>query len=167
MKTNVALLEDKSNDQILKPEFEDDKGMIRVFVYGTLKRGHGNNALLNRAKAVFMGADTITGPFRMLSLGGCPGVVDSPENINGATTIFGELWAGDEEMLAALDMLEGHPRFYERKKFRTDLMDKRAWMYTLGWDWAKSSSKYNTIKEGIWHPTEAEIALWKARGVIE
>lgn len=87
----------------------DRKGNMttRVFVYGTLMRGEPNHRLLERA--VFVRAARTWPEFKMVSLGGCPAICSG-----GATAIDGELFDVDAEMLAALDRLEGHPRFYRR-----------------------------------------------------
>ena len=112
-----------------------------------------------------MGNDTITGPFRMVSMGGFPGVVYD-ERISGANTIFGELYSMEAPCLKALDWLEGYPRFYERTKFQTDLMDKKAWLYWLPYEWLDRKEKEGAVvTAGIWHPNTAEETIWRARGI--
>lgn len=140
----------------------DDNGMVRVFVYGSLKRNMGNNALLQRVGAKCLGYDTITGPFGMMSFGGFPGVVHTNDAV--PTTIFGEVWATHEEGLAALDMLEGHPNWYERRKFRTDILDRRAWMYTLPLgEGYLDPGKYDRVDHNIWRPDDAEVSFFNAQ----
>lgn len=145
----------------LEPLDGDDKGRVRLFVYGSLKRGHHNNRLLERADARFMGFDTVTGPFRMVSLGGFPGVIYD-ERVEGANTVFGEVYHFDPDRLETFDWLEGYPRFYDRTKFRSDLMDKRVWMYHLPYDAYKDHEHVGT---GCWTPTQSELNVWKSRGV--
>lgn len=72
---------------------------MKLFVYGTLKKGFGNHRLLEGAK--FLGEDTIPGG--MISLGGFPGWLGEGE---GYTK--GEVYEIDEEHLHATDRLEGY-----------------------------------------------------------
>ena len=137
----------------------EDNGMVRVFVYGSLKQQMGNNVLLKQVGAKCLGYDTITGPFGMMSFGGFPGVVHTNSEI--PTTIFGEVWATDEEGLAALDMLESHPNWYERFKYRTDILDRRAWMYTLPMgEGYLDPKRYDPVEHNIWRPDDLEIKFF-------
>jgi gamma-glutamylcyclotransferase (GGCT)/AIG2-like uncharacterized protein YtfP len=145
----------------------DDKGMIRILVYGTLKRGHANHRLIEMAKGVFLGYDKISGPFRMVNMTGFPGIIIEDcdnDGVLNTSTVRGELWGVDPEGLAAIDMLEGHPSFYKRVKWWTD-SEKRAWVYTLSPHWLSNMRVYTTadrtIKEGIWRPGEAERKYWE------
>ena len=125
---------------------------IRVFVYGTLKNGHGNHRLLATSK--FLGRSYIEGRYKMLSLGGFPGLVASqslPE-----AHIVGEVYQVSEDVFQALDYLEGHPRFYERMKVPTQY--KNAWAYFL----PEAYLERNYVDAGVcWHPVQAEIE-WMA-----
>lgn len=76
--------------------------MSLVFVYGTLKRGGSNHALL--AGQAFMGeAETLPG-HALYDLGGYPGMVEL-DGSEGRVT--GEVWSVDSRCLEALDRLEG------------------------------------------------------------
>ncbi|MBI2388662.1 MAG: gamma-glutamylcyclotransferase [Deltaproteobacteria bacterium] len=78
------------------------------FVYGTLLRGESNHRLLQSARLVSI---AITAPrYLLVDLGAFPAMLDS-----GRTAVRGEVFACDAATLAALDRLEGHPRFYERR----------------------------------------------------
>lgn len=140
------------------------KGMIKVFVYGTLKSTHYNNQLMLKNGGKFIGYDFIEGPYIMVDLGPFPAVLDL-ENTAAAKLgktpvpnrrIYGELWAISQEALAHVDYLEGHPNFYRRRKLNTGLLNIRAWTY------------FNTVKDlrvndettENWHPTEIESAYW-------
>jgi len=147
----------------------DDKGMIRLLVYGTLKEGHANHALIKAAKGQFLGYDKISGPFRMIDMTGFPGVIindgeDTEDGYIETSTVYGELWGIEPEGLAAIDMLEGHPNFYRRCKWWTD-GEKRAWIYTLSPRWLENMKVYltpdRTIKDGMWRPTEEESEHWE------
>jgi gamma-glutamylcyclotransferase (GGCT)/AIG2-like uncharacterized protein YtfP len=90
-----------------------------VFVYGTLKRGHGNHHWL--AGAPFLGQALLPdvvlhdlGPF--------------PMAVPGEGVVRGEVYAVDAAGLARLDRLEGYPRLYDRRAL--PLADGRhAWVY--------------------------------------
>ena len=81
----------------------------RVFVYGTLLAGEPNHRLLVGARLV---AAARTKPaFELRDLGAFPGLVPG-----GAHAVAGKVYEVDEPTLAALDRLEGHPRFYRRSR---------------------------------------------------
>jgi gamma-glutamylcyclotransferase (GGCT)/AIG2-like uncharacterized protein YtfP len=104
--------------------------MTTVFVYGTLKRGHGNWHRLLDGQSVFLGeAVSVSANYVMLN-GSFPRVLDSA---NGHQ-IFGELFEVGPDVLKRLDALEGHPRWYRRKrrKFRmADGTKRQAWVYIM------------------------------------
>lgn len=136
-----------------------DKGMIRVLVYGTLKVGHSNHILLEKAEAQFIGYDSVTGPYQLYDLGAIPAVMDAPSQ--GNRKIRGELYAIQPEGLAALDLLEGHPHLYQRRKIWTDVHKRRAWVYMLVapnflHDGAEAKSA------GLWHGSPEENKFWLA-----
>ncbi|MCF7785726.1 MAG: gamma-glutamylcyclotransferase [Prosthecobacter sp.] len=71
-----------------------------VFVYGTLKRGGENHGWIGQQQFV---AEAQTAPlYRMVDLGGYPGMVRSADGIS----IQGEVWSVDEAGLTKLDVLE-------------------------------------------------------------
>ncbi len=108
-----------------------------------------------------MGFDTITGPFRLVSLGGFPGIIYD-ERVKGANTVYGEVYHFDPERLETFDWLEGYPRFYNRSKWRTDFMERKCWFYHLPWGMYKDHPQVET---GCWTPTRAEENVWQSRGI--
>jgi gamma-glutamylcyclotransferase (GGCT)/AIG2-like uncharacterized protein YtfP len=105
---------------------EQGKGLPRVAVYGTLRKGLHNHYLLEDSK--YLGEQTIDlKKFRMVSLGGFPAVL--PSDSVGATPLTIEVYAVDDDTLSRLDGLEGHPNWYIREKIPTDW--KNAWMYVM------------------------------------
>lgn len=81
----------------------------RVFVYGTLRRGEANHHLLTTAEFV---REARTAPaFTLYAFDGHPGMGDT-----GTTAIVGECFDVDASTLAALDALEDHPRWYQRRE---------------------------------------------------
>lgn len=136
-----------------------NKGAIRVFVYGTLKRLHYNHYLLEGSNVhgtKYLGKTYIKGPYRMLSLGNFPGVQFDPLGVKEPQTIYGEVYEIDANTLKSLDILEGNGNFYTRQKVGTPY--RNAWIYFLpaGEELAK---RYPVIKEGAWHPNAAELAF--------
>lgn len=83
---------------------------MKVFVYGTLKRGYNNNYRLRNA--VFVGEAVTVETFALLD-GGFPWMVRSQED---AHPVAGELWdiGEDQQTLADLDRLEGEGHMYDR-----------------------------------------------------
>ena len=120
----------------------------RVFVYGTLKAGNGNHAALR--DSTFLGRCYLDGQHKLISMGYYPGVVRLS---NGETNrVYGEVYSVTPEVLAVLDMIEGHPDFYTRIKIRTPW--ENAWIYTLD----ESFLQEHTVLEKVWMPSDAETA---------
>jgi gamma-glutamylcyclotransferase (GGCT)/AIG2-like uncharacterized protein YtfP len=107
-------------------EHEVGKMTHMVFVYGTLRRGEGNNRLLRDSR--YVGDATVSGT--LYSLGGFPGLrLDDAEG-----PVAGELWMVDDKTLADLDRLEGVAHgFYVRRRARAIGANARAvaWVYEI------------------------------------
>ena len=128
---------------------------LRVFVYGTLKAGRSNHGALEGS--VYLGRATIKGPFALVDLGWYPAVVKLPE---GATVreIGGEVYEIDGDTLSTLDMIEGHPSYYQREKIMTSLGSK-AWCYFLD----ESHANRPRIGDLFWSQTSNEAAWAEER----
>lgn len=107
---------------------------MKVFVYGTLKRGFGLNGYLSKSK--FLGECVING-FDMHTLRHFPAITQ------GKGKVHGEVYEVDEETLKLLDYIEGVPTLYIREEINTPLGKTQA--YTM-----KSATNYPKIEEGIW-----------------
>lgn len=84
-----------------------DLGKVRnVFVYGTLKKGHGLHTMLGNSKKV---ADASIRGY-MFSLGKFPAVVLE----ESGTWIRGEVYNCTPDVIEAMDYTEGCPDFYRR-----------------------------------------------------
>lgn len=84
-----------------------------IAVYGTLKRGYGNNRLLTDAE--YLGTAKLADGYYLLGSGGSIPYLSSghskrPKNIN----VEVELFAVTTDQLGPVDRLEGHPNFYRR-----------------------------------------------------
>lgn len=113
-----------------------------VFVYGSLLRGNHNNG---RLKDDIFFRDGFTKPeYTLYSLGPFPGMVE-----HGSVSVRGELFWLSKESLRHLDMMEGHPNFYERTLIQ--LLDGTfAWTYI-----------YQMGAHGISNPPVVESGYWR------
>jgi len=75
---------------------------MKLFVYGSLKRGFSNHHFL--AGQEFIGDARTVLRFRMFDCGGFPGVVEA--DLEGGYQILGELWNIDTPCLRRIDWLE-------------------------------------------------------------
>lgn len=112
-----------------------------VFVYGTLRPGYGNNHRLLR-NAVHIGpactspADDFTMYLSHLG-GGIPFVVRENYDSLNLPVISGDLYQVNNEELARLDSLEGHPNWYCREEINIRVktggksITATAWIYLM------------------------------------
>ena len=87
----------------------------RVFVYGTLRRGHRNHFLLETSN--FIGEASTLRPYWMITTGVFPVVLDEVPADFGFSplAIAGEVYGVDDATLEQLDRLEEKGRAYDRK----------------------------------------------------
>ena len=112
-----------------------------MFVYGTLMRGQINHELLAGAEFVGEGVTSkafgfYAGPDRGADaheLPQIPYAYEKPASGDVPVQVQGEVWAVDAATLAALDQLEGHPDWYQRKSMRVLISEKdiEAFMYII------------------------------------
>jgi len=101
---------------------------IKIFVYGTLKRGFSNHHFLMGSR--FIGSGRTVEKYAMHTEGGIPFVVESEQ----ISHILGELYSVDGAVLQSLDRLERHPTWYQRREIMICLDGGatptiKAWMY--------------------------------------
>lgn len=122
---------------------------VKVFVYGTLRKGYGNHVFLEGSK--FLGKAKTKEKYTMYARG-IPFVSHEP-----MVEITGEVYEVDDFTLNRLDTLEGHPNWYIREKVPVILEDGtevEAWLY------------FNDVEGGDIVPTgdyedyERRYALW-------
>jgi gamma-glutamylcyclotransferase (GGCT)/AIG2-like uncharacterized protein YtfP len=96
-----------------------------VFVYGTLKRGHGNHRLLADNRVI---GEAVSLDRYMMWGQGIPFI--APDDDDGSP-VAGELYEVDADTLAKLDRLEGHPDWYcrELRSFTIAGETCTAWVY--------------------------------------
>jgi gamma-glutamylcyclotransferase (GGCT)/AIG2-like uncharacterized protein YtfP len=83
---------------------------MRVFVYGTLRRGQGNYPVMQRAGGEFVRDAVIKGKVYRTML---------PFLVPGNEDVPGEVFEVPPEGIPVLDYLEGHPDFYQRRPTQT------------------------------------------------
>lgn len=114
--------------------------MDKVFVYGTLKRGHRAHNLLKFAK--FKG-DCYSGPgFTMLDVNGWfPGVVKD----NSDNNVYGEVYEVTEDELKELDKYEGVSNgLYVRGKVHTPYGPAHVYLYN------RPHEELKVVSSGCW-----------------
>ncbi|WP_081841597.1 gamma-glutamylcyclotransferase family protein [Alicyclobacillus macrosporangiidus] len=95
-----------------------------VFVYGTLRKGQGNRRVMEPHLVRELGAGCIPG--EMYDLGAYPAV-----SLNGDGVVVGEWVEVTDDGLAALDRLEGYPRFYDGTMVRDLNGAVEGWFYHM------------------------------------
>jgi len=98
---------------------------MKLFVYGSLKKGCHNHGLLRNAR--YLGDYSTEAKYTMVDMGSFPGVFHDE---NSVTSIHGEIYEIDETTLTILDRLEGHPNFFHREKIMCDGYGE-AWVYLV------------------------------------
>jgi gamma-glutamylcyclotransferase (GGCT)/AIG2-like uncharacterized protein YtfP len=115
---------------------------MRVFVYGTLKKGGAHHGLLK--DSMYIGTAKIKGT--MYSLGPYPAVI-----LAGTTDILGELYEIDAHTLDVLDQLEGYPNYYDRQEIHTSEGDAHVYFQ----QWNMDFDSMPVVKSGCWPVKEA------------
>jgi len=95
---------------------------MRVFVYGTLKKGFRNAFYLQDAR--FLGEFSTDPVYSMYNFGTYPAVSEL-----GKTAIEGEVYEISRAQLEQIDRLEWCPEFYQRVMIQTRFGE--AWMYVV------------------------------------
>jgi len=122
-----------------------------VFVYGTLKRGYGNNRLLR--DSLFVSEDYTPDGWVMGSAG-CP-YSFPPRVVPDEYSYLGHKIKGEVYQLRnwfvarQLDWLEGYPHHYDREIITTE-GGRSAWIYIQP-EWSYAEHLYSvTLHEGAW-----------------
>lgn len=100
------------------------------FVYGTLKRGFGNNRLMEGSKFISEGTTVEKYLFYKRGIPFVSKVDNNPNTVN----VNGELYEVDENQIPAIDRLEGHPNWYRRELIDIKTPDNQtvqAWIYFM------------------------------------
>ena len=128
--------------------------MHRVFTYGTLLRGEYNHRVIE--PGTFIREAQTADEFLLYHLGGFPGMTVPEPSSDYAARVVGEVYDVDDETLAMLDRLEGHPDFYIRTKI--ELADgEEVWTYLLPSDRLRWRPEPRVIVSGDWRKAKRSI----------
>ncbi|AFU98411.1 gamma-glutamylcyclotransferase family protein [Simiduia agarivorans] len=97
--------------------------LFTLAVYGSLRQGFHNHHLL--AHCEYLGTFNSANRYTMVDLGSFPGLFHG-----NCSTIVVEIYRVDEDTLAKLDILEGHPEHYQRHPQTIEGFGE-AWLYLM------------------------------------
>ncbi len=102
--------------------------MVRIFVYGTLRKGECRNYILSDCQ--FLGYAKAKG-FVLYNIGAFPGMVE------GEGEVIGEVYEIPKDLLEKLDWVEGVPDLFRREIIEVRLEDGQtisvyAYIYNRG-----------------------------------
>jgi gamma-glutamylcyclotransferase (GGCT)/AIG2-like uncharacterized protein YtfP/lysophospholipase L1-like esterase len=83
--------------------------MLRIFLYGTLKRSGCRSHVMRGQR--FVGEARTVAKYRMYNTGSYPALVEDEDGLE----VDGEVWEVDDECLRVLDAIEAVPDLYERR----------------------------------------------------
>tara|TARA_R110000765_G_scaffold2440_5_gene7463 strand:- start:1810 stop:2730 length:921 start_codon:yes stop_codon:yes gene_type:complete len=110
----------------------------RVAVYGTLKKGYGNHRLLADSEFIGKAKTEYTYP---LLVNGLPYLYDE---MGVGEQVRLEVYDVDDKTFDALDSLEGHPTFYERRKIWVQMDDwskAECWVYFINQELPRGTTR--------------------------
>ena len=112
---------------------------LPIFVYGSLRKGMTQHALLGGAQ--FLGSAMTKSEFTLFDAGLWPAAVQ-----NGNTAIFGELYEVKPKKVSEIDSYERHPEFFRRHKIMlADEINAWMWIYISDVD-----PTWISIEDGCW-----------------
>lgn len=128
--------------------------MQNVFVYGTLKKGYGNNILLGHSPCIHKQVRTLNPSFVMGCTGGFPVVRKTSGQF---FKIEGEMYSVNDETMKRLDRLEGYPSMYTREQILLDSGDT-AWIYLY------RDERFNYFRDfpTVYKSTDNSAQIWRS-----
>lgn len=85
--------------------------MKKIAVYGSLRRGMYNHALLNNNEAHYLRTENFKIPFKMIPYSSYPALIPD----NKVNEIEMEVYEVSDSTYAKVEMLEGYPHFYDKE----------------------------------------------------
>lgn len=122
----------------------------KVAVYGSLLSGLGNHGLLTHHDAKLLGKETLNGNYKMISLGGFPGVYEVSEEEGSSIEI--EVYEVSPPCEKSLDLLEGYRKddefnsFYLKRPVETSYGTTDIYFINKKWH----SNNSSAIEQGDW-----------------
>jgi len=133
-----------------------------VFVYGSLKAGFHNHQWLAEHDATDLGYAVTDARYLMVRGNAFPYLINPAHFTTPValpeSPVGGELYRVDDAGLAALDRLEGHPRFYRRELISVN-DGLQAWAYFL----TRPSERWDHPE----HFIANALATPNAQGIVE
>ena len=128
---------------------------MKIFVYGSLKRGYRNHRLLQRS--TFLGEAVTSDRYRMIDVGFPVLLGPTPDGHH----VAGEVYEVDTTTLSALDQLESKGRMYDRvrKYVRMATGESVRLYYYVGCEHAWSRRDYTSTRV---QPTMAGVYHWNS-----
>ncbi len=117
-----------------------------VFVYGTLKRGQGNNRILLETDSEFVDVAVTGARWRMWTTG-FPAIVREHTADPLGAPVRGEVWRVNAGGLRALDRLEGNGYMY-RRELITVRTRNAVPFYAQGYTWLRDVDGLLPVKPG-------------------
>lgn len=114
---------------------------MKVFVYGTLRKGQGNHSLLSTAE--YLRDESLPG-FDMYNVGWFPAVV------RGTGVIIGEVYEIDEDTLEALHALEGYDEDYPEESLYIPELEFTEYDALVLYIWNRDMEGLTLIESGDW-----------------
>ena len=111
---------------------------MKVFVYGTLKSGHGAEDLMWPGHVLY--SKEVSG-YRLYTNGGYPMAVPGQRS----DRIVGELWEVPRDNLERLDSYEGHPYLFKREV----VMDGEDEFYMYVYQSDPEQQGYTRLPDGV------------------
>ena len=126
-----------------------------MFVYGTLKAGRSNAGALRGAD--FLGRCRYRRP-QTCGLGLLPRSGFGPDLKAPQRSVLGEVYRITLANVGGVDMIEGHPDYYERTKVTTPW--KGAWAYYLPSEYLNAREPVEEV-DGVqvWRPSDEEVPV--------
>jgi len=118
------------------------KNAIKIFVYGTLRKGQCRNSILSRCEFIGLG---ILYHFLMYDLGEYPAIIP------GNGKVKGELYIVNKEILKKLDYIEGVPFLFKREKVSIILLNSEYYqLEAYAYVYCNEIQKKPLIEHGDW-----------------
>jgi gamma-glutamylcyclotransferase (GGCT)/AIG2-like uncharacterized protein YtfP len=115
--------------------------MVKLFVYGSLKRGFSAHQLLKDCGAEFLNEATTHARYHLVKVSWYPGMVEGEEG----SGVQGELYEVPDVAIQLLDRYEGTPQLFTRNVIQlADGSEAVAYLY------ARDVSDYAVVADGRW-----------------
>ena len=132
---------------------------VKVFVYGTLKRGYQNQAYYlpeRDPNIIFIGEAETIKKFGLFDLGPYPCVINDDK---AQSVVKGEVFEINEDILKDLDYLEGYPDLYDRTKIEVVLTSHPSQPVVTAWIYLMRTTRKNLLG-AAWKVTELVNGEW-------